>query len=249
MNIDVYSICYNEEFILPYFIRHYNQFSRNITIYDNNSTDSSLEIIKSNNINLITFETEGRYQEDKQIYIRNNCWKNSDADWVIICDMDEFLFHPNLLNYLENTKNNLIFGRGYEMMSEYLPTTNNQIYDEIKNGYPMDEFPSYNLPYLKSNYSKGILFKPSEIKEINYGPGSHYCSPIGNIISNVKELPIENSHHIVYPVVYDDFKLLHYKYLSREYVEYKNKRLYPVNFDIVNKEYDDWLPFCKNVID
>ncbi len=35
MNIDVYSICYNEETILPYFIRYCKTFARNISVYDN----------------------------------------------------------------------------------------------------------------------------------------------------------------------------------------------------------------------
>ncbi len=212
------------------------------------STDNSYSIMKEAGINVITFDTNGMYSESTQVNIRNTCWKNSDADWVMICDTDEFLYHPNFLNYLENTKNNLIFGRGYEMMSEKLPTTDDQIFEELKYGYPTDEFNSYNVyPNWKSNYSKGVLFRPSQIEEINYGPGSHYCSPVGDIITNVEQLPVEQS--IIYPIVKDDFKLLHYKYLSREYVTYKNKRLYNVTDNVVDNEYDLWLPFCKKIIE
>lgn len=248
MKIDVFTTCYNEEIILPYFIKHYKKFARNIFVYDNNSNDASDYIMKASEIIVSKFDTGNKLDENVLINWRNNCWKNSNADWVIVCDTDEFIYHPNLLNYLENTNNSIIFGRGYEMMSEVLPTTVGQIYDEIKTGYPTDEFISYNIePYWKSNYSKAVLFRPSEIQEINYGPGSHYCTPIGNINANVEELPVENI--IRYPIVKDGFKLLHYKYLSRDYVLYKNKRLYNVTKDIVDREYDCWLPFCKNVID
>jgi len=50
MTIDVFTTCYNEEIILPYFIRHYKQFARNITIYDNMSTDNSINIIEESEI-------------------------------------------------------------------------------------------------------------------------------------------------------------------------------------------------------
>jgi len=95
MNIDVYSICYNEETILPYFIRYCKTFARNISVYDNMSTDNSYSIMKEAGINVITFDTNGIYSESTQVNIRNTCWKNSDADWVMICDTDEFLYHPN----------------------------------------------------------------------------------------------------------------------------------------------------------
>lgn len=254
MKIDVYSICWNEKVILPYFLKHYKQFARKITIYDNMSDDESVHIMENFDVDVIKVDTNGNYiGEDKLMDIKNNCWKNSDADWVIVCDIDEFVYHPNLLDYLNNTNYNHICCRGYEMMSETLPTTDGQIYDELKNGYPTDEFNSYNIyPYWKSNYSKCVLFKPSKVQEINYGPGAHYSNPIGEIVSNIQNFVNQNG--VFFPVTLDEVKLLHYKYLSRDYVFNKSKTIKSCatygqfGYDEVHKQYDAWLPFCKTII-
>jgi glycosyltransferase involved in cell wall biosynthesis len=99
------------------------------------STDNSVNIINEYGANVIQFDTNGKFQESVLIHIRNNCWKNSDADWVIVCDADELIYHEDIINYLSNTNATHITTEGYEMMTESLPTTEGQIYEEIKNGY------------------------------------------------------------------------------------------------------------------
>jgi len=236
MNIDIYTTCYNEEIILPYFLRHYKQFARNITVYDNMSNDKSIDILKDADVNIIPFDTNGKFEESKLMNIRNNCWKNSDADWVIVCDTDELIYHPDLFNVLKNINGNHIIVEGYEMMSETLPTTKGQIYEEIKNGY------------FKVDYSKPCLFKPLEISESNFEPGSHTSNPVGAVT-------IHNSN----------IKLLHYKYLNRvtlinKYSNYairqsdEMKKMGWGNYqewdaNVLNKQFDDWLSISKNVID
>lgn len=238
MNIDVFTTCYNEEIILPYFIRHYKQFARNITIYDNMSSDNSMKIIEEvGDINVVRFDTNGKFEESVLMNIRNTCWKNSDADWVIVVDTDELIYHPNLVEVLKNTHATHILATGYEMMTEELPTTDGQIYEEIKDGY------------LKPDYSKPCIFKPSEIRESNFAPGSHTAKPTGNVIS------VDNT----------GIKLLHYKYLNREvlinkYSHYATRQSEEMkkkgwgNYqewtaDVLNKQFDDWLAISENIID
>lgn len=250
MKIDVFTICFNEELILPYFIRHYKQFANRIVVYDNMSDDNSVDIIKNSGMELIQFESGNQYEEALLTNLRNNFWKNSEADWVIIADLDEFVYHPNLTEILETTNATVIHPRGYEMVSENIPTTNGQIYEELKMGYPTDEFDSSKIyPYWKSNYSKGCVFRPSEIKEMNYGPGSHTCDPQGNVI-------VEKN---------TGMKLLHYKYLNRDLLikKYEHYKVRQSQNSInhgwgqyqtwgaaeINRQYDEWLPICKNVID
>jgi glycosyltransferase involved in cell wall biosynthesis len=237
MKIDVFTTCYNEQIILPYFLKHYKKFANNITVYDNMSTDNSVKIMNEYGVNVIQFDTNGKFEESVLMNIRNNCWKNSDADWVIVCDTDELIYHEDIINYLSNTNSTHIITEGYEMMTETLPTTKGQIYEEIKNGY------------FKPDYSKPCLFKPSEITETNFAPGSHTSRPTGNVIN------INNS----------GIKLLHYKYLNREVLinKYKHyadrqsdemKRMGWGNYqewtaDVLNKQFDDWLSISKNIID
>jgi len=190
MKIDVFAVCYNEEKMIGYFLKHYLPFA-NVYIYDNNSTDNTVQIVKEMGGTVIPFSTNNQYDEMSQVRVRNNCWRQSTADWVIICDVDEFIYHPNLIKILEETNATLIIPEGYNMYSDTFPTTKGQIYDEIRFGIP------------DSVYSKPIIFKPSEIKDIQFGVGSHYLGYIdGNVISDSST----------------GIKLLHMKHLSINYL-------------------------------
>ena len=238
MIIDVFSLCYNEEIILPYFLKHYKKFARNITIYDNMSTDNSVNIMNEYGVNVIPYDTQGKLEESAFLNIKNNSWKGSDADWVIVCDTDELIYHENIIEVLTNTHANHIVTEGYEMMSETLPTTEGQIYEELKFGY------------LKTDYSKACVFKPSEVTDINFGPGCHFSSPAGPNIISIKDSGI---------------KLLHYKYLNREvlikkYEHYKVRQSEEMirmgwgnyqqwDADVINSQFDSWLSISTNIID
>jgi len=45
--LSVYTICWNNEFILPHFLEHYSQFADRIFIIDDHSTDLTAEIAKA----------------------------------------------------------------------------------------------------------------------------------------------------------------------------------------------------------
>lgn len=238
MKIDVFATCYNEEIILPYFLKHYKKFARNITIYDNMSTDNSVNIMNEYGVNVIPFNTNGKFEESVLMSIRNTCWKGSDADWVIVCDTDELIYHENIIEVLSNINANHIVTEGYEMMSEQLPTTEGQIYEELKMGY------------FKPDYSKPCLFKPSEIKDINFAPGSHTATPTADNLISVRDSGI---------------KLLHYKYLNRDvlirkYDHYRVRQSDEMirngwgnyqqwNADVINSQFNAWLAISENIID
>lgn len=238
MIIDVYATCYNEEIILPYFLKHYKKFARNITIYDNISTDNSVNIMNEYGVNVIPFDTNGKFEESRLMSIRNTCWKGSDADWVIICDTDEIIYHENIVEVLSNTHANHIITEGYEMMSESLPTTQGQIYEELKVGH------------FKPYYSKPCIFKPSLIVDINFSPGTHTSEPTGDNVISVGDTGI---------------KLLHYKYLNREiliskYSHYKIRQSEEMkkngwgnyqqwDANVINSQFNEWLLISKNIID
>lgn len=205
IKIEVFAICYNEEKMLPYFLRYYSQFG-DITVYDNMSTDNSIEIMKSHRVNVIPYDTNNQIRDDVYIDIKNNCYKKSDSDWVIVCDIDEFVYHKDLLSIIEKSKSTIIRPTGYEMFSESFPTTDKMIFEEIKTGI------------LYPNSSKMCLFKPQEI-EINFLPGCHNAKPRGNVVID------ENTN----------IKLLHYKHLSRDYV-IKRYKIYEKRLSNINKQ-------------
>lgn len=197
MNIDVYSLCWNEERFLPYFLRHYSSVASLVTIFDNESTDRSVEIIQSfPNTRVLSYASGGELREDIRRDYKNECWKESKsrADWVIVVDIDEIVYHPRLHEHLATCSARgitLPWTVGYEMVTDRFPLTAGQIYDEVIDGVH------------DAWYSKPAVFDPNALDEINYEPGAHRCAPTGRVAE-------ERS---------PDLKLLHYRFLGLEYVQ------------------------------
>lgn len=163
--ITIYTITYNEEFILPYFISWYRERFPDcrIVIYDNESTDNTVEIAKENNCEVITYYTNNQLSDSKYLEIKNNCWKNAITDWVIVCDVDEFL---EIDETMLNTDQTIYKAKGYNMCNvNNLVNVNN-----IRHGIEA------------AQYDKSILFNKKYITEINYTPGCHDCNPKGVVI-------------------------------------------------------------------
>ncbi len=184
--------------MLPYFLRHYTKYAQQVTIFDNRSTDRSVEIVRSfANTAVESFETGEIMDESKLVEIRNTAWKRSRgrADWVIVVDIDEIIYHVDLPGYLASCAAGGItvcWPVGYEMYAREFPATSGQIYEELKFGIPR---PKWN--------DKPVVWNPDAIEEMNLGEGSHTAEPVGriNVDSARREL-----------------KLLHYHLLGVDYV-------------------------------
>jgi glycosyltransferase involved in cell wall biosynthesis len=194
MKIELYTITYNEEKILPFFLNHYSNFCDVINVYDNISTDNTLKILKDFDlceINVIPYDTNSKLDDSVYLDIKNNCWKHSSADYVIIVDADEFLYHTNIKEFLKNTGEYIYKPLGYDMWSDTFPRNN--ILEEIKTGVR------------SINYDKVCIFNPQEVNQINYTLGCHQAQPILN----------DGRRNT--PPIYDELKLLHYKNVSFDY--------------------------------
>lgn len=178
MKIDIYTICWNEEHMLPYYFDHYKKCfpNANFIVYDNMSSDSTKEIIEKNGGKIIPFDTNEKVSDDLLLEIKNNCWKNSKADWVLVSDVDEFIYCDTA--HLQSTEATFIKPEGYEMVGD---TENpNSIMKGVRN-YKMD---------------KVVLFKPQKIDEINYSIGAHYCNPKGVLIKESKRIILQHFKYI-----------------------------------------------------
>ena len=199
----VVSPCYNEEQILPFYLDYYTNFIKadKIILYDGGSTDNTPNIVKDYpNVEFIV-EDKGKMDERNLRDTRNNGWKKykNDYDWVIVCDMDEFIYHPNLkelLNKYDSENITLPKINGYDMVSEKFP--------EFKKGKFLPSF-IQNGVHEPVWLNKSAVFKPQKV-DINYDFGTHSCSPTGEI--KYSETP--------------EIKLLQYKWLSHEYVTNKS---------------------------
>ncbi len=198
--IFVFATCYNEIRILPFFLKHYLEFIKadKVIIYDGGSEDGSIEYAKKfNNVEVIIDPSE-KLDDGKLMHFRNNEWKKyrNDCDWVVVCDVDEFLYHENILEILKELKKSgvtLPMVEGFEMLSKEIPNNKEFIWNVVQTGKPN---PSY--------YNKNLIFDP--VIEINYLMGCHNCLPSGNV---------KRSDGFI-------FKNLHYRMLSHQHIVEKS---------------------------
>ena len=91
MTINIYSIVWNDEFILPHFLKHYEKFADKIFIIDDHSTDRTAEIAKAHpKVEYSVYEHEGlNEQEFNDTFYK--FYKSNPSDWAVVVDSDEFV--------------------------------------------------------------------------------------------------------------------------------------------------------------
>ena len=175
MLINIFILCYNERILLPLTVGYYKRIFPNseiiITIYDNESSDDSVEIAKSLGCNVISWSSNNENNILMKADVSNNCWKNVKDGWVIVIDMDEWLcISEELLMKEQENGTTILSTQGLQMIGcSYSPTL-----DDI-NLNKINRVLFYDLE------SKCVCFFKPKIKEMNYDLGCHYCNPIGYI--------------------------------------------------------------------
>jgi hypothetical protein len=195
LRVHLYAQCWNDEFMLPYFFRHYDPFVDRYIIFDDGSTDYSLDILKKHpKVELRRFV---RSEPDSFVLseqaLSNACWKESrgSADWVIVTDVDEHLHHPAMREYLQRcteTGVTAIPALGFQMIGDEPTQIDEQLCRSHVLGAPWSEM------------MKLSIFDPDQIREINFLEGRHRAEPVGNVVVPSR----------------DEVLLLHYKYLGIE---------------------------------
>jgi hypothetical protein len=166
MKITLYFIGWNDKFYLPFIKQHYGKFCQRIVYYDNYSNDGSQELARELGFEVRNFGYSNRLDDQDYLNVKNHCWKEErengqQADYVIVCDADEFI----CIDDLRGTAPKVV---GFNLISDRLPT--NKITD-INTG-------SFSI-----NYSKQAIFSPREILEINFVHGCHLNHIQGNVTS------------------------------------------------------------------
>jgi hypothetical protein len=204
MRIHVYAIAWNERRIIEFFLRHYEALAERIVVYDEDSDDGSREILGAREkVEVRRFvRSDPKSLELSKLAILNHCWKEARnvADWVIIVDIDEFVFHPRLTEYLSKQKRRrvtIIPTLGFQMISEQFPRHDENLASTRTMGSP------------HASYNKPCIFDPAAIAEMDLGVGSHQAIPIGRL-----KFPAR-----------DEVMLLHYKYLGPDYLADRYEQL------------------------
>lgn len=179
MKIAVLTIAYNEEFLLPHFAKHYS--FADIILYDNGSTDNTIELANSLGIQVKDFSRKENDRIEQTALMNTFIKKYKDYDWLIIVDVDEYVYHENLQQVIKDSLGYSVFNLiGYEMFFE------GEIKDEITN----------IKTGIKRELNKPIVVSPKLITETNYGRGRHGWNPEGDIIYAPEKLKLLHYKYI-----------------------------------------------------
>ena len=158
MKIELYTLCYNEEAIIPYVVDYYKNIINqgidlHVNVFDNYSTDSSVKLLsKYDFITVRQFYTSGM-DDVIQAQLKNNAWKaaKGKVDFVIVCDFDEIIYSKDLnavLTKMREGDYNVLGTPWYMMCSTQMPQ-----YEEGKLLHEIAPTPWFNgqLSHLNQN--------------------------------------------------------------------------------------------------
>jgi hypothetical protein len=183
-------------------LRHYEKFADRIFVFDGGSVDGTREILRDHPlVTILPVEFNGA----DDLYYIQSVWpqyktiSRGQADWCIQVDADEFLWHPNIREVLQSYTDRGIKKvrcTGFTMWTDLFPTTEGQIYDEVRMGW-WDKW-----------QCKTILFNPAI--DIRYSMGRHFAH--------------KSRHTPVY--YSPDIRILHFRCLGIPYMYARQKKNY-----------------------
>lgn len=188
----VVSLCYNESKIIPYLYYYVREYATQFIVYDNKSVDNSVELLLGYDIPVTVFEynSNNEINDFKYLEIKNNAY-NFDSEFIIVQDMDEFLFSTDwstLMNKIVMNGCECCFSKWYEMISrkdiETYPK-NFSLHNNIK--YFVK--PNESTPKI-STYKLGkphLIFKPA-LERFEFTIGQHNLKGISNPLVENQDL-------------------------------------------------------------
>jgi hypothetical protein len=93
LSIETITFVYNEEFLMPFYLNHYNFCDRLNIVYDEDSTDRTLEILKRNQkVNIIPYRFPDGMDDALRAEKTTEIYGSLRDTWVLVVDCDEFAF-------------------------------------------------------------------------------------------------------------------------------------------------------------
>ena len=212
---------YIQEFIEYYISLGIDHFF----IYDDNdrNTEKISNSISPKYKSYVTVYENLTEETKYQSGVYNNCYRNNNKnfDWLLMIDIDEFLYIKR--NTLKNYLTKSIFNKcDFIKFNWVLPTDNNLIHYDNRS-----LFERFKGPYIKSTYVKSII--RGNISNLKFMVHSPYESPEKNITCNSlgKKLKYNNLNFEFMPSTrIKNAYIIHFKYKSTEEYIKKYKRGY-----------------------
>jgi len=92
MKISCLTMAYNEELIMPYFLKHYENLDEIRVLYETDSNDSTRDILNRPNVKIVDCHIEQGINDIEKAKLINRELSGMDSDWVYVLDTDEFVF-------------------------------------------------------------------------------------------------------------------------------------------------------------
>jgi glycosyltransferase involved in cell wall biosynthesis len=191
IGIHIFLLCYNEKIILPATIHHYRTLlpGCHITILDNISTDGSPDIARQLGCQVRSFQTGGHFDDYQNQFQRNHCWKHLRNQWIIVCDMDEWLCITKEELQQEYQKGTTLLDiKGYDMIG-----------DSKEEDLRDLSFHRLAFGIESESENKPICFLAGPIREMNFEIGGHRAFPQGNIVKSNKTYILKHMNYLGLP--------------------------------------------------
>lgn len=96
MDIHIITPIYNESYLLPFFLKNYKWAKKITFIYDEATTDNSLQVIskcrnKGQELQIVPIDFKDGFDDEILINLTNSIANKSEYEWVCCVDADEFI--------------------------------------------------------------------------------------------------------------------------------------------------------------
>ena len=169
MKVQLITFCWDEMAIIPWAVEAWKAFADKVTVYDNGSDDGSVEYLQQHGIEVIQYGGN-HLDNDMLMNYKNNAWKVTDADIMVVCDMDEIITGHDVRGSMER-----MLRCGGTLCA---PVWYNLLWDKHPKGRFIEKCLDWGC---YDPNPKTLIFDPHRIKEMNYCPGAHHCSPTGDV--------------------------------------------------------------------
>lgn len=165
--VTVISHFYNEEFLLPFWLKYHKRFFSHGIMINYDSTDRSVDIIREICPNWQIVKTRNNWFNAEDCDQEVMEYENTISGWKMVLNTTEFLVVANLEKTINQT-NNIIKTTGVIMVDSP------EEYDKAINEDFLPLQRQYG--YLERNFTSGILTRSRILHKLvngNYDPGRH----------------------------------------------------------------------------
>lgn len=245
MKIKILTVWYNEEFLAPFFLSHYNYVDEIYVLLDSDTNDGTRDILeRSDKVIIEDFTFPNGMDDSLKADHINRVLKTIKSDWIYVLDADEFIFTPDFENareFLSRIEGNVVMARMWQVYRNErdndLDITIEPVIFQRSYGDPNRETginAAYNKPIiLKTPIEFDLLYGNHQIIGNNYKlseesfDGAHWamadkCFSIDRRIKGRKER--QSKHNLNTGMTYHQHNITE-EILLKEIEEHKNDPL------------------------